>query len=144
MPGMNGAEATVSGAFHTTAYSVTYAPTTGGDRVIDHRWIVHEELENPGAAPVADGATVILRADHLPGMDGAEATIVSSTEETTYMVDLDYGGMRRQTTSGSSKVRSKWCPEGAANEESATQISRSTSIRGRSSGLRPCVPCFTS
>jgi Protein of unknown function (DUF1541) len=94
MPGMDGAEATVSGAFRTTTYSVSYTPTTGGDRVIDHKWVVHEELENPGAAPLADGATVILRADHMPGMDEAEATIVSSTDETAYMVDLDMNGMR--------------------------------------------------
>src|SRR5699024_7132035 len=33
--GMDGAEATVTGAFDTTAYSVTYTPTTGGEPVED-------------------------------------------------------------------------------------------------------------
>lgn len=39
------------------------------------------------------GSTVILSADHMPGMDGAEATIDSSTQETVYMVDLEIDGM---------------------------------------------------
>lgn len=93
MPGMNGAPATISGAFDTTTYSVSYTPTTGGSPVIDHRWVVHEELENPGPAPLADGTQVVLRADHMPGMDGARATIDSSTDETVYMVDLQAEGI---------------------------------------------------
>lgn len=104
MPGMSGAEATVSGAFDTTAYSVSYAPTTGGDPVIDHKWVVHEELDDPGPAPIPDGATVLLRADHMLGMDGAEATVVSSTNETVYMVDLDIDGM--------AMTNHKWVVEG--------------------------------
>lgn len=94
MPGMNGAEATVSGAFTTTTYSVSYTPTTGGDRVTDHKWVVHEELDNPSPAPLADGATVVLMAKHMAGMRGAEAIIDSSTSETVYMVDLDADGTR--------------------------------------------------
>ncbi len=49
------------------------------------------EAANP-TYPV--GATVVLHADHMPGMEGAEATVVSSTNETVYMVDLDMDGMR--------------------------------------------------
>ena len=89
MPGMDGAEATVSGAFATTAYSVSYTPTTGGDPVHDHKWVVHEELRDPGEAPLPDGAEVVLEADHMDGMEGAEATIDSSTQETVYMVDVE-------------------------------------------------------
>ncbi|MCF2572661.1 YdhK family protein [Brevibacterium sp. UCMA 11754] len=93
MPGMKGAKATISGAFDTTTYSVSYSPTDGGDPVKDHRWVVHEELKNPGKAPLKDGAKATLNADHMPGMKGAEATIDSSTENTVYMVDIDTDDM---------------------------------------------------
>lgn len=93
MPGMDGAEATISGAFDTTTYSVSYTPITGGDPVTDHRWVVHEELVDPGQAPLSDGAEVVLDAEHMSGMKGAEATIDYSTQETVYMVDLIVDGM---------------------------------------------------
>lgn len=93
MPGMAGTEATISGAFDTTAYSVSFTPTTGGEPVTDHKWVAHEELEDPGEAPLPDGAEVVLNADHMAGMDGAEATIDSSTDETVYMVDFEMDGM---------------------------------------------------
>lgn len=93
MPGMDGATATISGAFDTTTYSVSYTPTTGGDPVTDHRWVVHEELVDPGQAPLPDGAEVVLDAEHMSGMQGAEASIDYSTEETVYMVDLTVDGM---------------------------------------------------
>lgn len=93
MPGMKGAKATISGAFDSTTYSVSYTPTDGSDPVKDHKWVVHEELESPGKAPLKDGTKVTLNADHMPGMKGAEATIDSSTEDTVYMVDLDMDGM---------------------------------------------------
>ncbi len=88
MPGMDGAEATISGAFDTTTYSVSYTPTDGGEPVIDHKWVVHEELQNPGEAPLADGTEVVLEAEHMAGMQGATATIDHSTQETVYMVDI--------------------------------------------------------
>lgn len=94
MPGMKGADATISGAFDTTAYSVSYTPTDGGERVTDHKWVVHEELEDPGDAPLEADTEVVLDADHMAGMDGAEATIDSSTDETVYMVDLTMDGMK--------------------------------------------------
>ena len=93
MPGMAGAEATITGAFDTTAYSVSYTPTDGGEPVVDHKWVVHEELEDPGEAPLPAGTEVVLEADHMPGMEGAEATIESSPEETVYMVDTTIDGM---------------------------------------------------
>lgn len=93
MPGMEGAEATISGAFDTTTYSVSYTPTNGGAPVTDHRWVVHEELLDPGQAPLPDGAEVVLDAEHMSGMKGAQATIDYSTDETVYMVDLTVDGM---------------------------------------------------
>src|SRR5699024_6170185 len=89
MPGMDGATATISGAFDTTTYSVSYTPTNGDAPVTDHRWVVHEELVDPGEAPLADGAKAVMTAEHMPGMKDAEATIDYSTQETVYMVDID-------------------------------------------------------
>jgi hypothetical protein len=94
MPGMQGAQATVTGAFDTTAYAVTYTPTTGGEPVVDHKWVVHEELQDPGQAPLETGTEVVLEADHMTGMDGATATIESSSDETVYMVDTEVDGMQ--------------------------------------------------
>ncbi|MDN5551842.1 MULTISPECIES: YdhK family protein [Brevibacterium] len=93
MEGMEGADATISGAFDTTTYSISYTPTDGGDPVTDHKWVVQEELENPGKPPLKEGTEVVVDADHMPGMKGAKATIDSSTDETVYMVDLDMGDM---------------------------------------------------
>lgn len=93
MPGMKGADATITGAFDTTAYAVSYTPTDGGDPVENHKWVVHEELDDPGSAPLKDGTKVTLEAEHMPGMKRAKATIDGSTDETVYMVDVDTGDM---------------------------------------------------
>lgn len=93
MPGMEGAPATIVGAYDTYAYAVDYTPTTGGDPVTDHRWVVQEDLENAPDERLADGTEVTLAANHMEGMEGAEATIVSSTDETVYMVDYEADGM---------------------------------------------------
>lgn len=87
MPGMNGAEATVSGAFDTTVYSVTYTPTNGGEPVENHKWVVHEEIENAGAEPFKPGDEVVLDAEHMEGMDEATSTIDTAKQTTVYMVD---------------------------------------------------------
>lgn len=103
MPGMDGAQATISGAFDTTTYSVSYTPVDGGDPITDHRWVVHEELVDPGEAPLADGAEVVIDAEHMSGMKGATATIDYSTDETVYMVDL--------TTDDMTMTNHKWVTE---------------------------------
>ncbi|GHI00128.1 YdhK family protein [Neobacillus kokaensis] len=87
MPGMEGAEATVSGAFDTTVYSVTYTPTTGGNPVKNHKWVVHEEIENASDKPYKQGDEVVLNAEHMKGMKGAKATIDTAEPTTVYMVD---------------------------------------------------------
>ncbi|WP_291473977.1 YdhK family protein [Corynebacterium sp.] len=104
MEGMEGATGTVTGAYSTMAYSVSYTPTDGGAPVSDHRWVVQEELENPGDAPLADGTEVTLAADHMSGMEGATATIDSSTQETVYMVDIT-------TDDGMTMTNHKWVTE---------------------------------
>lgn len=93
MPGMDGAPATIVGAYTTHTYSVDYTPTTGGPEVTDHKWVVQEELADAGSDRLADGAAVTLEAEHMPGMRGAEATVHSSTEETVYVVDFTADGM---------------------------------------------------
>ncbi|MDN5636185.1 MAG: YdhK family protein, partial [Brevibacterium sp.] len=50
------------------------------------------------------GTEVVLNADHMPGMKGAEATIDSSTDDTVYMVDFDTGDM--------TMTNHKWVVEG--------------------------------
>lgn len=93
MPGMKGAEGKVVGVFTTTTYSVSYTPTDGSEPVKDHRWVVHEELESPGEAPLADGSEITINAEHMAGMKGAKGTVDYSTQEPVYMVDIDEDGM---------------------------------------------------
>ncbi|WP_050183918.1 YdhK family protein [Domibacillus robiginosus] len=104
MPGMKGAVATIVGAYDTTAYSVTYYPTTGEEPVKDHKWVIHEELENAGEEPLEPGAEVTLNADHMEGMDGATAVIESAVDTTVYMVDFI-------TTTGEKVENHKWLVE---------------------------------
>lgn len=93
MEGMDGASATIVGAYDTYTYAVDYTPTSGGDPVTDHKWVVQEELEEAGDQRLADGSEVTLTADHMDGMEGAQAAIASSTDETVYVVDYEADGM---------------------------------------------------
>ncbi len=86
MGGMDGALATITGAFDTTAYMVSYSPTTGGEPVEDHKWVIHEELVDAGEEPFKSEDEVVLNADHMEGMNGATATIDSAEQTTVYMV----------------------------------------------------------
>ncbi|TLP71999.1 YdhK family protein [Nesterenkonia sphaerica] len=92
MHGMDGATATIVGAYDTYTYSVDYTPE-GGEPVTDHQWVVQEEIEDAGDERLADGAEVVLLADHMEGMAGVTATIASSTDETVYVVDYEADGM---------------------------------------------------
>ena len=88
MPGMDGAQATIAGAYDTTVYALSFTPTTGGEPVENHKWVIHEELENPGDAPLSPGDEAIIATDHMEGMDGATATVDSAETTTVYMVDF--------------------------------------------------------
>lgn len=112
MEGMEGATATISGAYDTTAYSVSFTPTTGGEPVEDHKWVIHEELESPGNAPLNEGDAAVMNADHMEGMDGAEATVDQAENTTVYMIDFT------MTTNGEEVVNHKWVTE---EELSATE-----------------------
>lgn len=93
MEGMDGATATVVGAYDTYTYAIDFTPTTGEDPITDHRWVVQEELEDAGDERLPDGTEVMVTAGHMEGMDGAAATIASSTDETVYVVDYEADGM---------------------------------------------------
>lgn len=88
MPGMDGAEATIVGAYDTTVYALSFTPTTGGEPVENHKWVIHEELEDAGDMPLSAGDEAVIATDHMEGMDGATATIDSAEETTVYMVDF--------------------------------------------------------
>jgi hypothetical protein len=44
MPGMKDATAEIVSAEQTTVYMVDYTPTTGGERVKNHKWVTESEL----------------------------------------------------------------------------------------------------
>ena len=105
MEGMKNAEATIVGAYSTTVYEVSYDPVDGGNRVNNHKWVIHEELKDPEAEAYTQGDKVILDADHMEGMKGAEATVDSAKQTTVYMIDFT-------PTDGSGKVTNhKWVTE---------------------------------
>src|SRR5699024_11725127 len=93
MEGMDGANATIAGAFDTYTYAVNFTPTTGGNPVKDHKWVVQEEIKDAGDQRLADGTEVTLEAEHMEGMKGAKATIPSSTDQPVYMDDCESAGM---------------------------------------------------
>lgn len=105
MEGMKGAEATIVGAFDTTVYTVSYTPTTGGEKVIDHKWVIHQEIEDASDVPLEPGTKVDLEANHMEGMNGATAEIDSSEQTTVYMIDYT------STTSGEKVTNHKWVTE---------------------------------
>lgn len=105
MKGMYGAIATIVGAYDTTAYEVTYKPTTGGPVVKNHKWVIQEEIKNAGAQTLKPGTEVTIEADHMEGMMGAKGTIDSAKHTTVYMIDYT-------PTTGGPKVKNhKWVIE---------------------------------
>ncbi|WP_437176710.1 YdhK family protein [Rossellomorea aquimaris] len=105
MGGMKGAEATITGAYETLVYTVSYTPTTGGEKVEDHKWVIHEEIADHGEERYSSGDEVVLNADHMKGMEGATATIDSVEETTVYMVDFT------PVTGGEEVKNHKWVTE---------------------------------
>jgi len=105
MEGMNGAEATIVGAYDTTAYAVTYTPTTGGEPVKNHKWVIQEEIKNAGNKTLEPGTKVTIEADHMEGMMGAAGTIDSAEKTTVYMIDYT------PTTGGEKVTNHQWVTE---------------------------------
>lgn len=44
MEGMDGATAMIDSAEQTTVYVLDFTPTTGGEEIINHKWVTEEEL----------------------------------------------------------------------------------------------------
>ncbi|MBM7660151.1 hypothetical protein JOC85_000918 [Bacillus mesophilus] len=105
MEGMEGAEAKIVGAYETTAYIISYEPTNGGERVENHKWIIHEEILDAGEQPFEAGSEVKTNADHMEGMEGATVTIDSAEQTTVYMIDFT------STTGGEEIKNHKWVTE---------------------------------
>ena len=110
MEEMEGAEATIVGAYDTTAYIVSYDPTNGGEREENHEWVVHEEIEEAGEETFEPGAEVTLEADHMDGMEGATAAIDEAEETTVYMIDYT------PTDGGEEVENHKWVTEDELSE----------------------------
>jgi hypothetical protein len=105
MEGMKGAEASIAGAYDTTVYAISYTPTTGGERVENHKWVIHEELIDAGDAPLKPGSEVKTKASHMQGMEGATVEIDTAEETTVYMINFT-------TTTGGEEVKNhKWVTE---------------------------------
>ncbi|AWP25144.1 MULTISPECIES: YdhK family protein [Paenibacillus] len=105
MAGMKGATAKIVGAYDTTVYTISYTPTNGGEVVKNHKWVIHEELQNAGEAPLKPGTEVVVNADHMEGMKGATAEIDSAEKTTVYMVDFT------PTTGGEEVKNHQWVTE---------------------------------
>lgn len=102
MPGMKGAEATIVDAYDTTAYEVSYTPTTGGPKVENHKWVIHKEIKDTNDEPLQTGDEVTIEADHMEGMKGAIGKIDSAVKTTVYMIDYT------PTDGGERVVNHKW------------------------------------
>ena len=105
MEGMEGAEATIIGAFDTVAYEVSYDPTNGDPRVENHQWVIQEEIMDAGTDPLGVGSEVMLEAEHTEGMSGATATIDAAETTTVYIVDYI------DTVTGETIKNHKWVIE---------------------------------
>ena len=111
MEGMEGAEATIVGAFDTVAYEVSYDPTNGGPREENHKWVIHEEIADAGEEPFEPGDEVTLEANHMEGMEGATATIDDAKSTTVYVIDY-------QPTTGGEEVKNhKWVTDSELSAE---------------------------
>ena len=105
MEGMEGAEATIIGAFDTIVYEVSYDPTNGDPRVENHQWVIQEEIMDAGTDPFGVSSEVMLEAEHTEGMSGATATIDAAETTTVYIVDYI------DTVTGETIKNHKWVIE---------------------------------
>lgn len=87
---MEGVTATITGAYDTTLYQVTFTPEDSDEPMEDHKWVVKEELEaddDTDDFEVGDEAT--LTADHMAGMQGQTAVITGTHDGPAYMIDFE-------------------------------------------------------
>jgi len=111
MEGMDGAMATIVGAYDTTAYAISYTPVTGGERVTNHKWVIQEEIKDAGDKTLEKGTEVTIEADHMEGMKGAKAETDSAEKTTVYMIDYT------PTTGGEKVTNHKWVTDSELSAE---------------------------
>lgn len=70
-----------------------------------HKWVVHEELEDPGEVPLEQGDEAVMNATHMEGMEGAAATVDSAEQTTVYMISYV------DTETGDPVENHKWVTE---------------------------------
>ncbi|MDN4492017.1 YdhK family protein [Ureibacillus aquaedulcis] len=85
--GMEGAMATVKGAYDTTVYSVSYTPTNGDPFEENHKWFVEGEISGVDDGEIGVGSDVIINIEHQDGMQGAEGSVDTVEDTTVYVVD---------------------------------------------------------
>lgn len=102
MSGMKNAKGTVKGVYDTYAYVVSYKPKNGDKQVKNHKWVVNEEVEKAPKKGYKKGDSVILNADHMPGMKGAKAKIEKVYKTDVYVVDY------KSTEDGNQVKNHKW------------------------------------
>ncbi|HWK21759.1 MAG TPA: DUF1541 domain-containing protein [Ureibacillus sp.] len=85
--GMEGAMATIKGAYETTVYSVSYTPTNGEPFEENHKWFVEGEISGMDDAEIGVGSDVIINVDHQAGMLGAEGSVDTVEDTIVYVVD---------------------------------------------------------
>src|SRR5699024_680100 len=93
------------GAYDTIAYAVTYTPTDGEEKVENHKWVIHEEIEDAKEEPYNQGDEVVLEADHMEGMEGVTDEVDSAEDTTVYMVSYE------DTDNGEKVEINKWVIE---------------------------------
>ncbi len=106
MDGMQGAVGIVTGTFDTTLYAVDYI-SDSGEAVMNHRWVIAEEIGGGKDKAYVVGDTVTLGFGHMGGHGGAgmSAVITSVVNGPAYMVDYD-------PTDGSDRVvNHQWMAE---------------------------------
>lgn len=105
MEGMEGAEATIVGAYDTFVYAISYTPTTGGKKVTNHKWVIHEEFPEVGEEILKTGTEAVTNATHMTGMEGVNVKIDSFEKTTVYMINFT------PTTGGEEVINHKWVTE---------------------------------
>lgn len=87
---MDGVTATISGAYDTTLYQVTFTPENSDEAIEDHKWVVKEEISSDDDSnDYEKGDEVTLTADHMEGMQGQNAEITGIHEGPAYMINFE-------------------------------------------------------
>ncbi|HSK68590.1 MAG TPA: DUF1541 domain-containing protein [Candidatus Limnocylindria bacterium] len=107
MPGMMGAGGVISGAFDTVLYAINFTSAETGERMENHRWVIHEEIEGHREEPYSVGDVVTLMPGHISGMggEGVQAEIAEVVRGVAYMVDF------MPTDGGEEVVNHQWLSE---------------------------------